>query len=199
MSSREEILQRVKANKPAFTPLPGDVAFTSIPLEERPSVFAKTLEGIGGVVNFVPDLPAIGAYLKEHFSPSERILNTVKGVGFGTEATGPITEGHVLGTLEMAVVAGRLAVAENGAVWVTEEDLPARVLPFICEHLALVIPQSSIVGTMHEAYAVLDVAASDYGAFIAGASRTADIEQSLVIGAHGPKRVHVFITQETAS
>ncbi|MFD3002998.1 lactate utilization protein C [Pontibacter toksunensis] len=199
MSSREEILKRVKANKPAATPLPGQVAFTPVPKEEAPAVFTKTVEGIGGIVNFMPDLPAIGAYLKKHFDGPGRILNTVKGVGFGTEATGPITEGHVLGTLEMAVVAGRLGVAENGAVWITEEDLPARVLPFICEHLALVIPQSSIVGTMHEAYATLDVAASGYGAFIAGASRTADIEQSLVIGAHGPKRVHVFIIQEAVS
>lgn len=197
MSSREEILQRVKANKPASTPLPGNVAFTPVPPQECASVFVKTVEGIGGVVHFVPDLPAIGAYLKENFGKPENILNTVRGVGFGTEATGPITEGHVLGTLEMAVVEGKMGVAENGAVWVTEDDLPARVLPFICEHLALVIPRSSIVGTMHDAYATLNVAASGYGAFIAGASRTADIEQSLVIGAHGPKRVHVFILQDT--
>jgi L-lactate dehydrogenase complex protein LldG len=43
---------------------------------------------------------------------------------------------------------------------------------------------ADIVPTMHEAYRQINIAEEGWGAFIAGPSKTADIEQSLVIGAH---------------
>ena len=196
MSSREKILSQVKANKPPLSPLPAHVTFASIPAEERLAAFIKSIENAGGVVCLMPDVASIGDYLQGHFNSPDRILNTVPGVGFGMEADAPILDGRALGNLEIAVVEAQLGVAENGATWVTEKNMPTRALPFICEHLVLVIHTDKIVSTMHEAYAALDVAATGYGTFIAGPSRTADIEQSLVIGAHGPKRMHVFIVQQ---
>ncbi|AKD02282.1 LUD domain-containing protein [Pontibacter korlensis] len=193
MSSREKILSRVKANKPPQVPLPEAVAFFTPPSEQWAALFRQSAEAAGSIVVGVPDMAGIGAYLKDNFVSPERILNTVDGVGFGLEVREAIAEGHHLANLELAVVEGQMGVAENGAIWVTEESVPARVLPFICEHLALVVRQQDIVGTMHEAYDRLNIAATGYGTFIAGPSRTADIEQSLVIGAHGPKRMHVFI------
>jgi L-lactate dehydrogenase complex protein LldG len=46
---------------------------------------------------------------------------------------------------------------------------------------------------MHEAYLHPTLNHYDYGSFIAGPSKTADIEQSLVLGAHGPKSMTVFV------
>ena len=100
---------------------------------------------------------------------------------------------HLLENVDLAIIPAQFAVAENGAVWVTDELLPARVLPFICQHLVAVVNRKDLVATMHEAYDFIGNAGYGFGAFIAGPSKTADIEQSLVLGAHGPKTMTVFL------
>jgi len=83
-------------------------------------------------------------------------------------------------------------VAENGAVWVPEKNMIHRALPFIAQHLVLVVPASRLVATMHDAYASI-AELGGYGVFIAGPSKTADIEQSLVVGAHGARSMTVVL------
>jgi L-lactate dehydrogenase complex protein LldG len=63
----------------------------------------------------------------------------------------------------------------------------------ICEHLALVIPKDQVLNNLHEAYENISFDEPGYGVFISGPSKTADIEQCLVIGAHGPKSLTVFL------
>jgi L-lactate dehydrogenase complex protein LldG len=91
------------------------------------------------------------------------------------------------------VLPGNFGVAENGAVWITESGMGDRALPFICEHLLLVLPLTEILSNMHEAYERIGDLKYDLGTFIAGPSKTADIEQSLVLGAHGPKSLTVIL------
>jgi L-lactate dehydrogenase complex protein LldG len=74
-----------------------------------------------------------------------------------------------------------------------ERQLVNRILPFICQHLVLVIRAGSLVSNLHEAYRTIEVGREGYGVFIAGPSKTADIEQSLVIGAHGARSLLVYL------
>ena len=78
-------------------------------------------------------------------------------------------------------------------MWITDEKLPARVLPFITQQLAVIFKKEFIVATMHDADDIIADADCGYAVFVAGPSKTADIAQSLVLGAHGPKTMTVFI------
>ena len=68
-----------------------------------------------------------------------------------------------------------------------------RAAPFLTEHLVVILERERIVRNMHNAYEQISIDEEGFGIFIAGPSKTADIEQSLVIGAHGPKRHTVLI------
>ena len=100
---------------------------------------------------------------------------------------------HAFENVDLAILKGHFGVAENGAVWITDKLMGDRSIPFISQHLALVINKQDIVPTLQEAYERIDYDPYEYGTVIAGPSKTADIEQSLVLGAHGPKSLIVFL------
>lgn len=108
-------------------------------------------------------------------------------------------------TFSALLVESKLGVAENGSVWLSEEALPNRVAPFACEHLCVHLSEEDLVPTMHHAYPRLAyhaggnpaAAVSGFGVFIAGPSKTADIEQTLVTGAQGSKKHTIFFITST--
>jgi L-lactate dehydrogenase complex protein LldG len=90
------------------------------------------------------------------------------------------------------------AIAETGTLMLcSAPDHPATVSLLPETHIALV-PASRIVPAMEDAWAL---ARAELGAlpravnFISGPSRTGDIEQTIVLGAHGPYRVHLVIIE----
>jgi len=95
--------------------------------------------------------------------------------------------------LDLLVLKGEFGVAENGAIWITDDHFPIRVLPFITKDLVLVIDKTDIVPYMHQAYNRLKDIDYNFGLFLSGPSKTADIEQSLVIGAQGALSLSVFL------
>lgn len=88
------------------------------------------------------------------------------------------------------------AIAETGTLMLlsgVDTYASASLLPET--HIA-VVAASRILASMEEAFAL---ARAEHGAlpravnFISGPSRTGDIEQTIVLGAHGPYRVHVIV------
>ena len=100
---------------------------------------------------------------------------------------------HQFENTEFAILKPHFAVAENGSVWITEDQMGHRVIPFICQHLAVVVDPRNILATMHEAYDFIQTQEYGFGTFIAGPSKTADIEQSLILGADGARSMTIFL------
>ena len=196
MSSRETILQKLKTAQPAFVPLPekSPVQRTG----DASAQFQSVLQSIGGRVSFLEKNETIAEKLLSLFPEAKRIVSSITAEErfFLREYKNLVA--HSLQDVDVALVKAPFGVAENGAVWVTEEDLKIRVLPFICEHLVSVIEENNIGPTLHEAYERIGEAGYGFGVFIAGPSKTADIEQSLVLGAHGPKSMTVLIKRSEA-
>lgn len=187
MTSREKILNAIPQGTRSARVPPVVLATT---YNDPASKFCDTLRSIGGAVVQVQSLAGVREYILQHFPPSARIVDVLVESLEGNSAADRPTS---LDNVEAAVVSATFGVAENGAVWITDDALPERVLPFICQHLLVVLKREDIVSNKHEAYDRIGMASYEFGTFIAGPSKTADIEQSLVLGAHGPKTLTVFL------
>ena len=190
--SRENILSTIKNNQPALTPLPALQNFVQ-PFTDVVEKYKTVLQSIGGTVQEVTHVNAIIEILKVQFKDAQRIISVVNTFSDYAEIYTQYDDPHKLDNVDVAIITAHFGVAENGSVWVTEELLHERVLPFICQHLVAIIYKENIVATMQEAYDKIAGTQYGFGTFIAGPSKTADIEQSLVLGAHGPKTMTVFI------
>jgi L-lactate dehydrogenase complex protein LldG len=198
MESRAAILQAIRAQKLAPAELP-PLQGPWIEYADRGAQFAALLAAAGGRCLVVRDVAELNRELAEipAYSQARKVFSQIPGVGAANVALDDVADPHLLKDLDFAILPGEFGVAESGAVWVTGRDLKHRVVYFIAQHLALVIPIGEIVDNLHQAYERLTFSESGFGAFISGPSKTADIEQSLVIGAHGPRSLTVFVIDPT--
>jgi len=185
-SSRAKIVAAVRASQPAPLPLPAVPEFTG---PASVADFSAVLTAIGGRVVVLDGLPQLAEVLGQLFPANYLLASAMLPATLPVTSDTPIDR---LAAVELAVLRAAFGVAENGTVWLPEANMLHRALPTITQHLVLVLDQRNLVATMHQAYAqVTDV--GGYGMFLAGPSKTADIEQSLVIGAHGARSLTVLL------
>lgn len=192
--SRDKILAALKQNQPEISALPSKLSFDrdeNLNLVEK---FKTIAEGIGSKVYIVEDFGMIGELIVKDFAGAKRILSTVPElVSEAIPAFEFHEDPHTYEDVDVAIFKPRLAVAENSAVWITEDLMGVRALPFITQHIIMIIDRTVLVPDMHAAYQQIGNADYGFSTFIAGPSKTADIEQSLVLGAHGPRSMTIFI------
>jgi len=194
MSVRETILAALRQAAPVTAPLPDAPAATVYfnPAKQ----FADTLAAVGGRAAYIQSTEDLAKELRqlEVCRQAERIASLVDGIESVNVELDGIEDPHVLEGIDVAVLPGEFAVAENAAVWLSGSKLGRlRALFVVAQHLILVVPAERIVHNMQEAYDQISFDGLGFGVFISGPSKTADIEQSLVIGAHGARSCTVFL------
>ncbi len=192
MRSRDKILKAIAQNQPSLVALPSLEGLGN-PTEDIVSQFKTILTGIGGQVIEIEQITDIAAFVQKHFAPTARIISTLPELSAIAETNWQNEDPHTLENVDFAVIKGHFGVAENSAIWLTEELLGQRVSPFIAQYLGIVINKKDILPAMQDAYQRIGQAEYGFGTFLAGPSKTADIEQSLVLGAHGARGLTVFL------
>jgi L-lactate dehydrogenase complex protein LldG len=206
-ASKDTILNSIRRNRPAAVDLPKLDREWTIYVNRRRQ-FVDVLEFVGGRAIMARSRDELDAELRQLpiLSDGAKVVSQVPGVGSPNVDASSVKSPSGLADVDVAIMPGEFAVAENAAVWVTDRNLRHRVLYFLCQHLVLVVPAAEIVDHMHGAYERLGVTGDRrgsifsepmFGVFISGPSKTADIEQSLVIGAHGPRSLTVCLLDES--
>jgi L-lactate dehydrogenase complex protein LldG len=173
---------------------------------ERLSAFQAMLEGQGTTVRQVPglaELPAaIAAYLAEQNLPArlrhgaDPVLASLAWDAVMIEAERGAAQPADLVSLSRAIG----GAAETGTLFLVSGPDNPSTLNFLPDTHCVVIMADTIRGAFEEVWAQLR---ASYGHgkmprtvnLISGPSCTADIEQTIIRGAHGPRRLAVFIVQ----
>lgn len=194
--SRQGILDRLRSRTVEPIPLPQIDPDVLIHFDDPLAHFTLTASGVGAAVHRIGQLEEVPAVLEEleAFRDARQVASLVPAAIEGNTSLDGFDDPHALKDLDWLIARGDFGVAENGAIWMPATGVPHRVSFFITQHLAIILPASAIVPHMHAAYERIGpTIARDFGVFISGPSKTADIEQSLVLGAHGCRTLTIFL------
>jgi L-lactate dehydrogenase complex protein LldG len=193
MSSKANILEKIKQNQPLSVSALPDLSFLGLENYENLDKYKSVLQSIGGDFVEVADYDAVIDFIKKNYNTEKRIITTLPELSQIAATDWKNDDPHSLKDVELTIVKAHFGVAETGALWVTDDLLGQRVAVFIPQYLAIVVHKKDMVTTMHQAYERIGNQEYNFGTFIAGPSKTADIEQSLVLGAHGARGLIVFL------
>ena len=193
MPARDEILRALRAAKVPELPLPDAGAVAGLRYDDVRDRFAKSVVEVGGRCAFVLE-GTLAAALRQipGYPEARKIVSLIPDLG-NVDLTA-VQDPHELDDVDFCILPAELGVAENGACWITDHGRANRAVCFLAQHVVIVVKASTLVHNLHEAYARLELPRRGFAMFLSGPSKTADIEQALVIGAHGARACTVLVT-----
>lgn len=213
-TAEQAVVPAAASGLPALTVLPAEVAKPWLPdggdtPAERVRIFTENLEKLRAVSCRVPDVQAaaeaIRALVRErgwqrvagHAHPFvEPVLaNLPCSVQRVDGPTG--FDKNALESCDAGITACDAAVAHTGSILVSSRTCGGRGLSILPHVHIVVLAVDQVVATVGDALHIARERAAgrmpSMLSFITGPSRTGDIERILVLGAHGPKELFVFL------
>jgi L-lactate dehydrogenase complex protein LldG len=181
-------------------------ARSRLPHPQQVDLFVRNVEKEFGSVTRVPDLDAVpGAvadYLAAQNLPGRVVMAPhpeLQAVPWSARPLLDIREGRAQATDAVSVQHGFAGIAETGTLMLPSAPERPVTLNLLADTEIAVLRSSAIVGAYEEAW---DRLRAEPGAMprnvmlVTGPSRSADIEQALELGAHGPRRLHVVLVED---
>ena len=189
--SREAILKHIRVFAPDQR-----VEHPKVPPFQRKNIalkpeFELLLKQAGGETHDVSSRAEALTKLAE-LHPHARVICSAVPEIAGTRDIHEVDDPHELADVDVGIVRAQFGIAENGAVWLTDQDLVVDALGFLSQHLIVLLDPEQIVADMHEAYRRVQLNKAAFGCFMMGPSATGDIEATIVHGAQGPRSLNVF-------
>ncbi len=203
---RDETARRAAVESRLARPVAGLIpARGQLDPEGRIALFLDMIERTGATherTAGAEDVPALAArYLRERNLPARLKRGTdprLKAMGFEREAALSLTEGPSDGSDLAAISHADFAIAETGTLMLLSGPDNPVTLTFLPEHHIVVVRAEDVGGDMEAALARLRMLKGKETMprtvnFVSGPSRSADIEQTILLGAHGPRALHVIV------
>ena len=193
MSSRGDILARIRASQPPPTPLPRVPAFDAPEAGSLVERFKAGVTRMGG--KLIEAGGSLDELVRELHKGAKVVVSATAEVQ-GNRRLRADADPVSLADVDVGVVRARFGVAETGSVWITGADFKVSALGFLSQHLVVLLDPAAIVPNMHHAYRRREEFDADYGVFMTGPSATADIEGVLIHGAQGIRSLTVVLRRE---
>lgn len=191
MNSKEIILNNIKRNTTTLYDMP-EFRLNGIQYTDKTAQFSAVLKSVGGSAYLLREGENVDEVIKTLYPKVKVIASNCTDVSCATLNPDEADDAHKLVGIDLAVVNGELGVAENACVWIPQ-NVVHKALYFIAEEMVILLDKEKLVNNMHEAYEQIRFSDRGFGLFISGPSKTADIEQALVIGAQSVKGLTVIL------
>ncbi len=185
-------------------------ARSDLPRREVVTLFVEQAEAVATSVARVSgdgEVPqAVADYLKGQNLPAEVRISpdpALEGLAWGAQPLLKVESGRARLEDATSVTAAVAGVAETGTLMLASGPTAPTTLNFLPENHIVVLRASQVVGPYEDAWDRLRAANGEGRLprtvnFITGPSRTGDIEQTIQMGAHGPRRLHVILVEDEA-
>jgi len=191
MSTRNDFMNRLKKVSSVPFDMP-DLMLEQINYIDKVDQFIQISSFVGGKAVELKEGEDVNELIRSLYPEAKDIASNLPDITIASINPDEVDDPHQLHTLDLSVIEGAIGVAENGCVWIPQQ-VRQKVIYFISEYLVILLDKEKIVSTMHDAYQHVSENDYGFGVFISGPSKTADIEQALVVGAHGACGVTVIL------
>lgn len=188
---KEDLLSKLRANTHVKFDMPAQLV-QGIVYADTLSQFISMLKNVGAKVIEAQPGDDANELVSRAYPEAKVIASNLKEITIATLNPDTVERAQDLNGTDVGVVRGDVGVAENGCIWIPQ-TMKEKAVCFISENLVIFLERKNVVNNMHEAYARITMNDYGFGTFISGPSKTADIEQALVMGAQAARGVTVVL------
>jgi L-lactate dehydrogenase complex protein LldG len=178
---------------------------SQVPRAAQVAMLVGFIEREFGTVTRVPDAAgvpgALADYLAAQNLPSEAVIAPhpeLRAIPWADRPMLRLHEGRAQATDLVSVQHGFAGIAETGTLMLPSAPERPTTLNLLADTAVVVLRASRVVGAYEDAWDLLRAAGAlpRNVMLVTGPSRSADIEQTLELGAHGPRRLHVLLIDD---
>ncbi len=189
---KEDLFAKLRANTHEQFDMP-DMNILGIQYDDTLKQFIEMTKTVGAHVIEAKEGEDLNDLVRKAYPEAKVFASNLPEITIADKNPDTVDEARELNGTDVGIVRGEIGVAENGCIWIPQ-TMKEKAILFISEYLVIFLDKKNVVNNMHEAYARIEMDPKyNFGTFISGPSKTADIEQALVMGAQAARGVTVVL------